>query len=149
MKVTSMLLAEHVTVSDSGLVNILSGGITSMGRPIFPAPMNVLLVVIVSLDGYESGSVVTVETTVTSEDGTEVFARAAGQFSTEINPEVDPRCAASPIVLDLRQVALTKAGPYMVNVQFEGEEPESLRFQVLKSQIEVVKPDGSTEVVSE
>src|SRR5262245_9436250 len=116
MKFTTMLLCEHATLTENGLINVLSGAANRVARPVFPAPLGLTLVAIIELPSdYESGSSIPVEFTVTSPDDSEVFGRAIGEVQATLVPGVDPIGATATVVLDLSAVPLTKAGVYKIN----------------------------------
>lgn len=133
-----MMLAEHATTAPNGLINVLNGGATNLNRPAFPAPMNVAFVGIVNLEGYENGTEVNLEVTVTSPDETEVFARIEGVFASVIEPDADLRATSSPLVVDLQAVHLSRPGLYKVNATFAGSDTEAIYFQVRRVEPGVV-----------
>jgi hypothetical protein len=134
MKVTALMLCEHATVSDVGLVSMLNGGVNRIGRPLFPAALGLTLVAMFELPGdYVSGTQIQIEITITSEDETEVFGRIEGIVGSTLRPGADLRAATSPIVVDMSAIGLTKVGLYKVNMRFPGTENatgSSLFFEV-------------------
>ncbi|OBH46242.1 hypothetical protein A5690_17325 [Mycobacterium intracellulare] len=132
MRVLTMMLCEHATLSDRGLVSVLNGGVNQIPRATFPAQLGLTLVAIVEHDpDYVDGTRIDLDFTVTSADDTETFARAEGFLTHVLKEGADPAIRTTPVVLDMSGVPLTRAGIYRVNASLGGERAMSIPFQVV------------------
>jgi hypothetical protein len=135
MRFTTMMLCEHATLSDNGLVGVLNGGVNRIGRPTFPAPLGLSLVGIIDLpNDYLTGTQLKVQFTVTSPDEQETFARVEGFIAANVLPGADPRTVTATVVLDLSGVLLTKMGVYKVNgIIGKDAGAQAIYFEVVSS----------------
>lgn len=132
MKFTTLLLCEHATLSDNGLVNMLNGAANRVARPGFPAPFGLTLVAVIQLPtDYIDRATIPVEFTVTSPDDSETFGRAIGEVQSVLLPGTDRRAGSATIVLDLSAVPLTKAGLYKVTGAISGGDSQSIFLEVV------------------
>jgi hypothetical protein len=134
MKFTTMLLCEHATLAENGLVNMLNGAANRVVRPIFPAALGLTLVAVIELPSdYEDGSIIPVEFTVTSPDDSEVYGRATGHVQATLVPGIDSIGATATVVLDLSAVPLTKPGVYKISGAISETVSQSIYLHVVAS----------------
>jgi hypothetical protein len=130
VKATTYLLCDRATVRE-GLLHILGGGITRLGRPVLPAPLDVDLALMLTPDNLlELPGEHRVEVTVNGDDGTLVVTSVI-TFSIAEADETDPLpYLALPI--NLRAVGISAYGHYTVNVLYDNNQIARLRFLVEK-----------------
>lgn len=136
MEISTALICDFAQVRE-GLLIVASGGVTRMYRDEFPAPMNVMLALVISLDQIEMQSPHELRVAIISNDGAEI-ASIVGGFQLA-NPllEVGEQGNA-PVVLDLRQVGVTAHGAYDVKIYLDSQHQQTLTFYV------VPLPPGTT-----
>lgn len=115
MRLTCALLCDAATVRD-GLLHILGGGVSVIGRPAIPAPMGVTVALMVEQHRTELDREHDLQVLVLSADGAEL-ARADLKWRAELPP---PGVVASgypfPVVVPLQGVVLPQAGTYSVEI---------------------------------
>ena len=129
MRLSTALLADAATVRE-GLLHVLGGGVTTMGRSSFPAPMDVALALVMHVHPTELGSQHTLRVQVQGADGQFVASADAqwGPLSVAGDPPLHE--IGQPVVLDLRNVPLPASGDYSVELLIDNIHQGSLRFTV-------------------
>lgn len=123
MRIKAALLCDAATVRD-GMLSVLSAGITRVGRGPFPAPLNIMLAVMVEADPDDVGERrIVVEVRRPGSDDV-YFQVDAGMFIEDELPE-DGAPRQLPFVLGL-DATLPAAGSYYVRVAIEPANDESV-----------------------
>jgi hypothetical protein len=121
------LLCDHAQVRD-GLLFVLSGGISRVLRPEFPAAMGTSLALVLELDRLEAERPHQLEIIVVGEDGEEV-ARVDAELSMGSVDAVKPgESLHMPIAVDLRAAGLGRPGAYELRIYVDGEHRRTLQF---------------------
>ena len=127
MEITTALLCDHAQVRD-GLLFVLSGGITRVRRPSFPAPLGLGLACMLELDVIEAEHTHQFELVVIGEDGDEV-----GRVSADI--QIGDRKGAYageniqvPLAVDLQGAQLPRPGAYELRVYVDGQHRRTAQF---------------------
>jgi hypothetical protein len=127
IEVTTALLCDHAQVRE-GLLFVLSGGVSRVMRDSFPAVMGTCLALVLELDGNEAEQPHHLEIVVVGEDGEEV-ARVAADVQVGSTAAAKPAESLHiPFAVDLRNVALARAGAYETRVYVDGELRRTLQF---------------------
>ena len=128
MQVAAAILCDHASVRE-GLLIVVGGGITRLGRNTFPAPLNLGLALLLELHQVELARPHELEVLIQDQDGGEV-ARIRGGFNVG---EADLHLGESllvPMAFDLRGVGISGPGPYAVEISVDGTHHRSLAFRV-------------------
>ena len=119
-------LCDAATVRE-GLLHILGGGITRLGRAGFPAQFGCDLAVSIQLHPIEAQDEQSLRTVVVDGDGTEL-ARLEGTFRAAPSPGLEPgELVAVPFVVGLSGLQLPAPGIYSVELLLNGTHVRSLR----------------------
>jgi hypothetical protein len=127
VRVDCALLCDAVTVRE-GLLHILGGGITRLGRPTYPAPMAVSLALRILLHPSEAGQQHKVRLEIVTQDGEQVGqVDAAFQAERPAAGVLEPgEELAVAIPIPLGFFALPKPGSYVINILLNGMHQVSL-----------------------
>ncbi len=129
MDITAALLCDFAQVRE-GLLFVSSGGITRVMRPEYPAPLGVVLALVVDLDPDEHDQQHRVRVRVIDAhdevlwDGTAELG--VGQIEAETGEHL-----SLPLVVDLRPVALPADGVYRLEVDANGVLRQVLRLRAI------------------
>ncbi|WP_419837002.1 DUF6941 family protein [Candidatus Poriferisodalis sp.] len=111
------------------MLTIASAGVTRALRADFPAPMGVMLALMLELSAAEAKLPHEIVARVEDSDGQQL-AEAMAAFQIGEILDLDPgEMLLIPTVLDLREVALPKPGRYQVVVIPEASEEIALAFR--------------------
>jgi len=123
------VLCDRATVRE-GLIHVLGGGVSRLGRPSLPAPMGVDLALLLTPERFEElPGDHEVSVIVRSDSGTDV-ARIGLAFSfSGLDESADP-LPVIPLSVPLQQVGLADYGFYTVSVDYDGESVARIRFLV-------------------
>lgn len=142
MKASVCLLCDRATVRE-GLLHILGGGISRLGRPVLPAPMDVDLALLLAPDNAaEVPGEHWIEVRIRSDEGAEIVSSRIGYRAGEVDPDIDP-LPTIPLPVGLRNVAVATYGHYAIQVTYDGNQIAGLRFVVEKQ-----PPQGITQQVT-
>jgi hypothetical protein len=124
-----------------GLLNILSAGITRVHRQTFPAPLGVQLAIMATLMQVEARAPHALRLVVQGEDG-ETAIQLDGQFGFGEMPKgLQPgEPIAVPMVIDLRNARIPKAGIYSLEIVVDNQHMKSLPFVVSDKPIVLMSP---------
>ncbi|MFW0796566.1 hypothetical protein AAFP30_22370 [Gordonia sp. CPCC 205515] len=129
MGFASLMLADSARVAD-GLLFVLGGGVNQFHRPIYPAPLQVVLVGLIELPVGYSGELITFTVEVKAAEDEDVYAHFEAGFQVGLKPGAMKRGNTAPIVIDLAPVALPKPGFFVVEATIADEEPSRAYFTV-------------------
>lgn len=129
MRISTALLCDAATVRE-GLLHILGGGVSVMGRADFPAPMLVQLAILIHQDPTELGQEHVLDVVVQNIDGVRV-AEASVQWLTSSAAVPGFRELAQPLVLPLQDIGLPEPGAYSVELLINGHHEASIGFEVV------------------
>ena len=127
MRVDCALLCDAVTARE-GLLHILGGGITRLGRGEFPAPLNVALALRVMVHPTEADKLHELEARLLAEDGV-LVARVQIDFALAPTGTVRPGeelAVAFPVPLHTAQ--LPEDGAYSFELLIDGVHQASVPF---------------------
>ena len=131
MKISTLMLAEHVTVT-GGLVGILNGSASLLGRPAFPARLELQLVCVVDMPvDFVAHTPVDFEVQVKNADTGFAVAQTGGEFSAALREGGDSRTLTATLTIDLRPVPIPSPGTYVVTARVGGGEEYDRFFQVV------------------
>ncbi len=136
MRIDCALLCDAATVRE-GLLHILGGGITRLGRPEYPSPLGTALAVRVMVHPTEADRSHQFEARLLSEDGEEVG-------SVQINFELSqPHAALRPgeelsvaLPLSLHALGLPRAGAYSFELLIDAVHHASVGFVAEEGQVD-------------
>lgn len=127
MRIDCALLCDAVT-ERNGLLNILGGGITRMGRPGFPSTLGAGLALRVMCHPTEVGPKHEIDARLLREDGEQVGTVTIGfalAQSSALRPGEEYSIA---VALPLQSVALPAAGAYSFEILIDGIHQASVPF---------------------
>ncbi|WP_019928344.1 DUF6941 family protein [Nocardia sp. BMG111209] len=136
MTFSVLLLADHAAVSD-GALYINGGGINLLGKDSFPAPLEAMLAAAIDVPVDRFGTPIRFTVTVSADDeGQDEIAHVDGEFVAGFKPGIDlpPHPASNPFVIDLRLLAIPKAGNYVIKAQ-TGDAEQRLYFSVVHASV--------------
>jgi hypothetical protein len=127
--ISASILCDFAQVRE-GLLFVASGGITRAYRPELPAPLMVMLGLLVEIPADEQGRVHEIEIVVKHNDTATDIARvvAGAQAAGDTHPG---ESLMVPAVADLRMVGVAEYGSYDVRVNVDGNPGTYLTFYVL------------------
>lgn len=129
MQIVAAMLCDYANVRE-GLLTVVSGGITRLWRPDLPAPLNLSVALLVSLESTELGEDHNLQVILQDEDG-ERLAEANARFRS--NPPTLPEPGDRPnlpFAIDLRPGRVPRYGLYSVEIAIDGEAHRALPFRV-------------------
>lgn len=133
MKISTAMLCDAATVRE-GLLHVLGGGVTRLGRGEFPARMDVELALMVRQHPTEFDGRHMMRVVVQSADGDEVAGAELTWGPVQVlDGEVHGE-AWQPVVVPLRLVQLPGPGDYSVEVLIDGIHQVSLPFVAVQQQ---------------
>jgi hypothetical protein len=125
--VTTALLCDHAQVRE-GLLFVLSGGITRLRRPAYPAQLGVGLALVLEFDRIEDEHSHEFAVVVVGEDGEEVGRVAADIQVGEPEGSYVGENVQVPLAIDMHGALLPKPGPYQLHVYLDGAHRRTLQF---------------------
>ncbi|MDX1510521.1 MAG: hypothetical protein R3249_04190 [Nitriliruptorales bacterium] len=129
MQLAAALLCDAANVRER-MISILSGGITRIRRPSYPAPLNAQLALVVELHQTEIGHRHEVGVLVQGQDGQQV---ATAQAAFDATGDVSPgETILVPIVVGLGGAMLPGPGPYSIEVTLDGMHHRTIPFRVME-----------------
>jgi hypothetical protein len=131
MEITTAMLADFAQVRE-GLLFVSSGGVTRCYREELPAPLGVVLAVVLQLDRVEAERTHDVEVRVVDEDGGEL-AEISGQIQLGEPQLLLNESLNLPITFDLRNVPVERYGNVESRLYVAGELRTALGLWVLQS----------------
>lgn len=138
MRISTALLCDAATVRE-GLLHILGGGVSVMGRGEYPAPMLVQLAILIHQHPTELGRAHVLDVIVQQADGGRV-AEASVEWLTPPEAARTLGELAQPVVLPLQDVGLPAAGSYSVELLIDGHHQASLAFEAQEGVLPGVTP---------
>lgn len=126
------MLADHATVRE-GLLHVLGGGITRLFRDPLPAPMGVVVAIMLQpADFADLATQHRLEVIITraSDEGDTAVAKAVMTLDAT-GPDAGP-LPAIPVVVPLQGVPITATGVHKIMIDLDGEAAEVIEFEVLK-----------------
>lgn len=133
MHLTTALLCDFAQVRE-GLLFVASGGITRMWRPELPAPLGVMLAVVIELDQIEAQRPHEFAVHCMAEDGQRVLSFEGG-FQVS-GPAPDMHSTENyqvPISVDLRFAGVDRYGAHDLKIYADGNHLRTLTFWVAPS----------------
>ena len=127
MLVTTAVLADFVQVRE-GLLFVASGAITRLWRSHYPAPMHVMLAVVVELDWGDRSTPHELHLVVLDEDGHQI-AELRAQFQVNSEGEDLGERISTPLAVDLRAAELPRPGRYEVRIHLDGHLERTLAMR--------------------
>lgn len=131
MRLAVAVLCDRATVRE-GLLHILGGGITLLGRPSLPALLDVDFALLLQPDNLsEIAGEHTMFVELSEEDGRTIarvelgYRVAVGDKAPEVFPTI-------PLAIPLRNISVGKYGRYSLAVSFEENEIFRMSFKVDK-----------------
>lgn len=122
-----IFLCDAATVRE-GLLHVLGGGITRVGRPRYPAPLGLVLAGILKLRPAEAEEKHRIRVLVHDIDGAKM-GEISGEFGVAAGPGLQPgEHLAMPIVLPMQGVPIAKPGTYSIEILLDGQQVRSLMF---------------------
>jgi hypothetical protein len=126
---TSAILCDFAQVRE-GLLFVVGGGITRMARPELPAPLNVMLALVVDVPYDQLNQVHEVVVSIKRTDTAEEVVRLVG--GAQIAGDVYPgESLYMPLVFDLRGLAVPAYGSYDVQASVDGGVGTTLTFYMI------------------
>jgi hypothetical protein len=134
VKITAALHCDHATIRD-GLLHILGGGITQLGRPAVPAKMDTMLALMLGFadkaDFLEQHSL---DVTILYQPTATRIVQATALIAINQEPLESEILPAAPVVLDFRDVTVPDFGVYSITISADDSTAE-LTFEVVKTPI--------------
>lgn len=146
MKAFICTLCDRATVRE-GLLHILGAGITTLGRPGLPAPMELDLALLLTpnqIDEVVGSHEVTVS--LCSDGGARVAQSKLSFVIGPVDPVPDP-LPNLPFSVGLRNVVLSAYGHYTVQINYDDARLEEVRFSVEKQLATGVTPGVESPVL--
>lgn len=129
MDITAALLCDFAQVRE-GLLFVSSGGITRVIRPEYPAPLGVVLALVVDLDPDEHGEQHRIRVRVIDAHDEVMWDGTAELGVGQVDAEAGEHLSL-PLVVDLRPVALPADGVYRLEVDANGVLRQVLRLRAI------------------
>lgn len=128
MQITTLTLCDAASVRE-GLLNVIGGGITALGRPSFPAPLSCDIGIYISHRANQAPGdlTVTLRLSGSKEPVAEIVAKKS-KFPDGF--EKMTGAAGTPLALNARDLGLPRAGDYVLQVTVEGGRGLSYNFTV-------------------
>lgn len=128
--VTTLTLCEAANVRD-GLLSILSGGVTQITRPSYPAPLGLDVGITISHGEKDTALKFTLKFTEVGKK--ELLADAVGETTMQMGNHA--KAGSISLALDVRSVAIPHAGEYLMTLAIEGAGGSSYRFSALEPHV--------------
>lgn len=124
IRISTALLCDAATVRE-GLLHVLGGGITVLGRTAFPARMRVDLGLIITAPSEYAAATHRVVITIarTGPDGDESIALEGQLAAVELDPESDDPWAMAAVV-NLHEIPLAGPGRYRLTISVDDEDTD-------------------------
>ena len=131
MQVTTALLCDFAQVR-ANMLFVLSGGITRLNRPAWPASMQCSLALMIEMHPTESARPHELEVIIQGQDG-ERIGEVAGAFQLDVETQpLDLDVGESlhlPVALNLAGIGVPKPGPYSIELLIDGAHVRTLHFR--------------------
>lgn len=128
---SALFFVEYATITD-GMVNVLSGGITRVGRPGFPARLELQLIGFLHPTASDTPhSIKFTLTNADSEDQTPIAEVGADNYTVTVVGDADIRAVSAPLVVDLRGVVVPRPGTYKMQSRVNDKESLAIYLQVV------------------
>jgi hypothetical protein len=124
LRINAALLADAASVRE-GLLHILGGGITRVGRPTFPAPLDCVLVVQVSIPQPEIAGEHEIKAELLDDDDKVVSGLTANFVNSAAQGLMPGEEAQLPMTLPTQGLAIPHPGLYRLNVDIDDGAAES------------------------
>jgi hypothetical protein len=136
LDVTTALLCDYVQVRE-GLLFVLSGGITRIRRPSYPAPFGAGFAVVLELDAIEAETPHGFELVVVGEDGEEV-----GRINADIQVGAHDGAYAGeniqvPMGIEMHGAVLPRPGAYELRVYVDAQHRRTIQFWAEETPVDV------------
>jgi hypothetical protein len=128
MRLDCALLCDAATVRE-GLLHILGGGVTRVNRPLFPAPLGIVLAVRVMIHPTETASEHAMQVLLLAADGERVADIGLGFGVSDPRQLAVGEEASLPIAIPLANVALPQEGAYSFELLIDGIHQVSVPFR--------------------
>lgn len=133
MKATAVMLADHATIRE-GLLHVLGGGINQLFRDPLPAPLGVMLALMLQPDSIDDLlETHDLEVTIKHVGGEEVDQVAKAVMTLRSAGPVPGPPALIPVVVPFQNVPITQTGTHRITVSLDGEQAAAIEFLVLKA----------------
>jgi hypothetical protein len=125
------ILCDAATVRE-GLLHLLGGGITHLGRSAFPSPLDLTLAVQVEMDELEARQSHRLTVTLVDDQGVALSsAQAVWGSAVEVAPGAVPGTpVVIPMALPLHSMTLPAPGAYRIRLGLDNIDEFELRFSV-------------------
>lgn len=133
MRISTALLCDAATVRE-GLLHVLGGGVTLLGRTQFPAPMLVQLAILIHQHPTELAHDHVLDVIVQQADGERV-AEASVAWGPVVEAGRPTREVAQPLVLPLETLGLPAAGSYSIELLIDGIHQTSIPFDAVEQSL--------------
>jgi hypothetical protein len=128
VKITTGLLCDFASVRE-GLLFVVGGGITRIGRAQYPAPLGCSVALLAELHQMELPRPHELELRVVGPDGENVANIKAGfQATGPADLDIGENLPI-PVVADLRNAGLSKPGRYNIEASVDGSHHLTLSFR--------------------
>ncbi len=126
MRIDCALLCDYVTVRE-GLLHVLGGGITRLGRPSFPSRLGVAFALRIMVHPTEAGKEHKIDALLLAEDGAEV---ARMEIGFELGPQnVRPgEELSAPFAIPMHDFPIPHEGAYSFELLIDGVHQASVPF---------------------
>lgn len=132
MKLSVAAICDFAQVRE-GLLSVISAGVNRVWRETYPAPMGVMLALLVEMTPAESKMPHEIRIRVEDADGRDRVAEVLGAFQTlQVSPLNDPgELQLVPLTFDFRNIELPAAGRYQIVLDWmmEDVDPTVLAFR--------------------
>jgi hypothetical protein len=133
VKTTAVMLADYATVRE-GLLNVLGAGITKLFRDPLPAPMGVVVAILLQpMDNADLMTPHNLEVIITHVGNDEESAVAKAVMTMNAGTVATGPLPTLPVVVPLQSVPITATGVHQITVKLDGEAAETIEFEVLKT----------------
>ena len=125
-----------------GLLSTISAGINRAWRETFPAPMDVMVALLVEMTYVEAKMPHEIRIRVEDDDGRNRLIEFVGAFQTEPSPLMDPgESLLMPLIFDFRSIELPTPGRYQIVVDpvTDDTDPTVLAF---RADVPPTNPNG-------
>ena len=129
-----LTLCDHANVRE-GLLSLLSAGITVLNRASFPAPFGARLAILLGVEGDFPAEGVHLRMSIADRESDErVVPDFEMMFGAHDTPDADADLPGSlPLMLDLEEVAIPRAGAYEIALHVEDALLGTLHFVAVQT----------------
>jgi hypothetical protein len=130
MKITTGILCDFASVRE-GLLFVVGGGVTRVGRSQYPAALGCSVALLVELHQMELARPHELELRVVGPDGENIASFKGGFQAAGKDLDIGENLPI-PVVLDLRNAALPKPGRYNIEASLDGSHQLTLSFRAME-----------------